>query len=231
VLNHLPENCDLTSRLLIDARLYDASPERKQGRPGRPRRRGDRLPTPQEMLAGRCRRVSFDIYGRVEKARLADCKARVHAAPERPLRVAATEPLTGGRKPQAFYSTCHDAAADQVIAWYASRWSLEVTFHDCKQHLGFEEPQGWSRKAVERTAPLAMLLYSLVVLWFTHEGQRCYQPLDCPWYTAKSDPSFADMLATLRRQSIRQKVLSLALRGPGSRKLKQLLENTVALAA
>jgi len=81
VLNCLPTNCDLTSRLLIDARLYEAPPERKEGRPGRPRKRGDRLPTPQEMLIARCRRASFDIYGRVEEARLADWEARVYAAP------------------------------------------------------------------------------------------------------------------------------------------------------
>ena len=81
------------------------------------------------------------------------------------------------------------------------------------------------------TAPLAMLLYSLIVLWFAREGHRVYKPLECPWYTTKAEPSFADMLATLRRQSIRQKVLSLALRGPGSQKIKQLLENMVELAA
>jgi hypothetical protein len=231
VLNRLPENCDLTSRLLIDARLYNAPPERTEGQRGRPRKRGDRLPTPQQMLAQRCHRVSFDIYGRLHEARIADCEARVHKTPGRPLRVVAVEPLTGGRKPQAFYSTCHEATAEQVIAWYASRWSMEVTFHDSKQHLGFEEPQGWSRQAVERTAPLAMLLYSLVVLWFAGQGHRFYQPLDCPWYTSKTEPSFADMLATLKRQSIRQTVLSLALRGPGTRKIRQLLENAVALAA
>ncbi len=231
VLNHLPKNCDLTSRLVKDARLYDAPPVHKPGTNGRPRKRGNRLPTPIEMLAGRCRRVSIDIYGRTEKARVAHGEARMHAAPNRPLRIVVTEALAGGRGQEAFYSTCHNASAEEVITWYAQRWSIEVAFHDSKQHLGFEQPQGWSRKAVERTAPLAMLLYSLIVLWFAREGHRFYQPLKCPWYTTKSEPSFADMLVTLRRQSVRQKVLSLALRGPGSRKIKRLLENMVALAA
>lgn len=230
VLCELPTNCDLTSRLVKDARLYDPPSEPTAGQRGRPRKRGERLPTPEEMLDPRCRRVELDIYGRTEKARLADCEARMHAAPNRPLRVVAAEALQGGRGQEAFYSTCYQATAEQVIAWYASRWSIEVSFHDSKQHLGFEEPQGWSRKAVERTAPLAMLLYSLIVLWFAREGHQFYQPLDCPWYTSKTEPSFADMLATLRRRIMRQKVLSLALRGPGSRKIKLLLENVVALA-
>jgi hypothetical protein len=78
---------------------------------------------------------------------------------------------------------------------------------------------------------MAMLLYSLIVLWFAREGHRQYQPLTCPWYTSKADSSFADMLATLRRRSLRQKVFELRLAGPGSRKIRQLLEHTVTMAA
>ena len=231
VLCFLPANCDLTSRLPKNARLYAAPPERKPGTNGRPRKRGDLLPTPQQMLAERCRRMTLSIYGRSQTARMADQHARVHAAPERPLCVVAVEAVKGGRGQEAFYSTCHEARPEQVIVWYAMRWSVEVANHDSKQHLGFEQPQGWSRRAVERTAPLAMLLYSLIVLWFAGEGHRDWRPLDCPWYVSKTDPSFADMLATLRKLTIRRQVSSLAVRGPGSRKLKQLLENAVALAA
>jgi hypothetical protein len=231
VLCKLPGNCDLTSRLLIDARLYEAPLVRTPGTKGRPRKRGQRLPSPEQMLAGRCRRVSLRIYGRTEEARLADVEARVHAAPNRPLRVVAVEALRGGRGQEVFYSTCHQATAEMVIMWYAMRWSIEVAFHDSKQHLGFEEPQGWTRRAVERTAPVAMLLYSLIVFWFARQGHRHYRPITCPWYLGKKQPSFADMLATLRRRCIRQAILSLAIRGPGSRKIQQLLENAVTVAA
>lgn len=230
VLCSLPTNCDLTSRLVKDARLCAARPEPPRGTNGRPRQRGEQLPTPLAMLAGRCRRVTLEIYGRREQARLADQVAHVYAAPTRSLRVVAIEALQGGRGQEAFYSTCSDATAEQVIGWYAMRWSIEVLNHDSKQHLGFEEPQGWSRRAVERTAPLAMLLYSLIVLWFAREGHRHWRPLLCPWYTSKTESSFADMLSTLRRLSVRQQVLTLALAGPGSRKIQQLLENAVALA-
>jgi len=132
---HLPTNCDLTSRLLQDARLYAAAGARKPGTNGRPRQRGERLPTPRELLAERCRRVTLDIYGRREQARVADPVAHVHAAPNRPLRVVAVEALKGGRGQEAFYSTRHDATAEQVLGWYARRWSIEVTHRDSKQHL------------------------------------------------------------------------------------------------
>lgn len=171
------------------------------------------------------------IYGRDERSRVIDTQARVHAAPNRPLRVVTVEPLSGGRGKQAFYSTVHDATAEQVLTWYAMRWSIEVTFLDTKQHLGFEAPQGWSRKAAERTAPVAMLLYSLIVLWFAEVGHRHDKPPNRPRYPQKPHAAFADMLATLRRVSIRQQVLQTGLAGPGSRKIRKTLDTALQAAA
>ena len=231
VLNHLPRNCDLTSRLLLDARLYGAAPLRAPGRRGRPRKRGSRLPTPRHMLQQRARRLTLDLYGRRDRVRVADAVARVHAAPQRALRVVAVEPLTGGRPEQAFYYTRVDATPEQVLSWYAQRWSIEQAFQESKMHLGFEEPQGWTRHAVERTAPTAMLLYSLIILWFAHAGHRDGCLANRPWYRGKTFASFADMLGTLRRQSVRAQVLSLALQGRGSRKVISTLLHAVQHAA
>jgi SRSO17 transposase len=231
VLAHLPANCDLTSRLDLNARLYDAPPVRKPGTNGRPRKRGRRLPTPRQMLDQRTRRLTLNIYGRRDRSRVADQVARVHAVPQRPLRIVAVEPLTSGRRTQTFYSTCHQATAEQVLVWYARRWSIEETFQNAKGHLGFEQPQGWTRRAVERTAPTAMLLYSLIVLWFAGEGHRHYRAPKRPWYRSKSCASFADMLNTLRCESIRQQVSSLGLHGRGSRNVMKTLFNAVQQAA
>lgn len=202
VLGHLPVHCDLTSRLPMDARLYDPPPPRKPGTRGRPRKRGARVPTPKQMLTSRARRVTLDIYGRKQKARIADTVARWHKVPDRPLRIVAVDPLTGGRPAQAFYSTCIEDLAEEVLSGYSGRWSIEEANQGGKSFLGFEDPQGWSRLAVLRTAPIAMLLYSLIVLWFARVGHKLYRPLDRPWYTKKERPSFADMLRTLRRESL-----------------------------
>jgi hypothetical protein len=231
VLGKLPINCDLTSRLRLDARLYDAPAPILPGQKGRPRKRGLQLPTPQRMLDERARRVELCIYGRREKARLCDAVARVFALPERELRIVAVEALAGGRGREAFYSTCVNATAEQVLTWYALRWSVEVTFRDSKQHLGFEEPQGWTRQAVERTGPMAMLLYSLIVCWYCREGHAHYRPLSRPWYTSKAQESFADMLATLRRRSLRESISAWAPQGPGSQKIIKLVEDILAIAA
>jgi hypothetical protein len=183
------------------------------------------------MLEGHARRVELQIYGRSQRARLTEAVARVFALPKRPLRVVAVEALAGGRGREAFYSTCVTASAVEVLTWYAMRWSVEVAFHDSKQHLGFEEPQGWTRRAVERTAPLGMLLYSLIVCWYVTEGHRDYCPLTRPWYRSKARESFADMLATLRRRSLRETISAWAPQGPGSQKIIRLVEDILALAA
>jgi hypothetical protein len=231
VLLNLPANCDLTSRLDLDARLYEAAPGRQPGTNGRPRRRGRRLPSPRQMLQARGQRITLKIYGRRDRSRVVDREAYLYAMPERPVRVVAVEPLTGGRTIQAFYSTRPHCTAKDVLTWYARRWSIEEAFQNSKGHLGFEEPQGWSRRAVERTAPTAMLLYSLIVVWFATEGHRFYRPIWRPWYCSKARASFADMLATLRRESIREQVSAMPITGPGSRKLVKSFIHAVQQAA
>lgn len=231
VLCELPTNCDLTSRLVMDARLYALPEPRPKGAKGRPRKRGQRLPTPEEMLRDRAQRMTLDLYGRRDCVRWRETTACVYAAPQRLLRVVAVEPTSGGRQRQAFYSTCHTANAVEVLTWYALRWSIEVAFHDSKTHLGFEEPQGWTRRAAERTAPIAMLLYSLIVKWFATEGHRHYRPLEQSWYAHKQHASFGDMLATLRRRSIHEQTFVWGLHGPGSQKILQTIEHVLALAA
>jgi hypothetical protein len=231
VLCQLPSNCELTSRLVMDARLYALPEPRQPGAKGRPRKRGERLETPHQMLESRAERLTLDLYGRRDSVRLVHTTACAYAAPSRLLRVVAVEPTSGGRQPQAFYSTCHTATAVQVLMWYALRWSIEVAFHDSKTHLGFQEPQGWTRRAAERTAPVAMLLYSLIVKWFATEGHRHYRPLQRSWYAHKQHASFGDMLATLRRQSIHEQTFAWGLHGPGSQKILQTIEHVLALAA
>lgn len=231
VLLNLPVNCDLTSRLKMDARLYDAPAKPKAGKAGRPRKRGMRLPTPKQMLEGRCQKLTLNIYARQDSSRVAQRVARCYADPDRELKIVAVEPTTGGRKPQAFFSTCPDDSAEQVLARYACRWSMEVTYHDSKGQLGFEQPQGWTRCAVRRTAPMAMLLYSLVVLWFAREGHRHYQLPNWPWYAGKNRASFAEMLATLRCQCMKQEISAMSLHGKGSRNIVNTLLHVVKLAA
>ena len=57
-----------------------------------------------------------------------------------------------------------------IIEAFARRWSLEVTFHETKGKLGFEDPQNRTERAVERTAPFAFIAYTLVFVWYALMG-------------------------------------------------------------
>ena len=84
-------------------------------------------------------------------------------------------------------------------------WAIECTFENCKQFLGLEDPANRLPKAVVVTAPMALFIYTLVVIWFHQTGHQLLRFPFRPWYTKKEEPSFADMLTTLRRVSYQEK--------------------------
>ena len=68
-------------------------------------------------------------------------------------------------------------------------------------------------------------MHSLIVVWFHQEGHRHLQFPDRPWYPWKEEPSFADMLTTLRRLSWQEKFRTLPIKSRLARKaLAQLIE-------
>ncbi len=81
------------------------------------------------------------------------------------------------------------------------------------------------------TAPTALRLYSLIVLWFAADGHRHYRAPNRPWYRSKSGALFADMLSTLCCENVREQVLSRGRHGQGSRNIMKTLINAVQLAA
>ncbi len=110
------------------------------------------------------------------------------------------------------------------------RWSIEVAFQNAKSHFGFEDPQNRTRRAVERTAPMGMALYSLVVVWFAKVGHKHCKFPNRPWYTKKSTPSFVDMLATIKRESLREHFLQDLKMNQGGRKILRLFDQAFRLA-
>ena len=109
------------------------------------------------------------------------------------------------RDPQGRFPTqallCTDLTAEpaQILSWFILRWQLEVTFHEVRAHLGVETQRPWSERAIRRTTPALMGLFSLVTL-LAHESmmQRPSPVHQAAWY-AKGTPTFLDALALVRR--------------------------------
>jgi hypothetical protein len=124
---------------------------------------------------------------------------------DRLLTIVLVRDLKGGRPDQMFYCTKLDWDVRQILSTYACRWAIECTFENCKQLMGLGEQANRVPKAIERTAPMAFFLYSVVVVWFHQVGHKFVRFPFRPWYRRKQEPSFADMLTTLRRVSYDEK--------------------------
>ena len=66
---------------------------------------------------------------------------------------------------QALLSTDQQAPTTQIVQWFVHRWQVEVTFEEVRAHLGMETQRQWSDKAIARTTPLLLALFSLVTLF------------------------------------------------------------------
>lgn len=232
VLGQFPRAIEVTGRAHPKARLYAPAPPRGAGR-GRPRIRGAQLPSPRQSLEGPVSRQEFEVApGRRYRVRMASSHGCFHQAPDRLVHVVALEHPGQRRENEFFYSTLSDASVEQVVRWYARRWSIEVTFRETKQHLAVGREKNRAREAARRTAPIGFVMYSLIVLW--HETVRPEVVTGLRDYPGKRQPSFADLLATLRRDSLREyrrKHLSTPASTAELQKTYAYLEKLLLLAA
>jgi hypothetical protein len=119
------------------------------------------------------------------------------------VRIVLVRDPAGKRHDEAFFCTDVAASPSFVLEGYARRWTIEVTFHDSKQFLGFAHPESQSARAVARTAPMALVVYHPVLFWSAAEARQGRTPSwgDRPWYRTKTAPSFPDLLTALRHAS------------------------------
>ncbi len=215
VLSHLPKNVHLISHVHPKGALYEPAPKPDPNTKskGRPRKKGDRLPgmpawaeDPNQPWT----ELTFHQFGLHATLAVKTRQALYYkSGGDRLLRIVLVRDKTGGRPDQMFYCTRLDWDAKQILSTYACRWAIECTFENCKQLMGLGEQANRLPKAIERTAPMAFFLYSLVIVWFHRVGHEWVRFPARPWYRKKQEPSFADMLTTLRRVSYEEKTAPL----------------------
>lgn len=120
--------------------------------------------------------------------------------------VVTRDPLT--YRTEAFFCTDIHASVAQILSWFVLRWNIEVTFEDLHAHMGFETQRQWSDLAIIRSTPALFGLYSLVVLTALDIIKGGVLPtLNCAWYQ-KTEASFSDVIALVRRHIWSQKYLN-----------------------
>jgi hypothetical protein len=202
----LPQPVTMVTRLRLDAALYAPAAPREPGKRGAPRKKGARQPTLAERLTAPTttwETVRVGWYGGTTRSvELANGTAIWYHSglPVVPLRwVLIRDPL-GKFEPQALLSTNQSATAQQIVEWFVLRWQVEVTFEEARAHLGVETQRQWSEKAIVRTTPALLGLFSLVTL-FAHQLLQGKElaAREAAWYH-KPLPTFSDTLAMVRQQ-------------------------------
>jgi len=144
VTRGLAEHVVLFGRMRPDAVLTTAPEEvRGQRKARRPRVRGKRLPTPRELAWAPdtlWHEAPARLYRAERTARYSECVAQWYRACGARLLKVVTVPVdTGSQELQVFFCTDPKVSAAYLLERYASRWGIEITFRDLKQHLGFTE--------------------------------------------------------------------------------------------
>ncbi len=192
------------TRLRLDAALYEPAPARLPGQMGRPRLKGQRLPTLRELLDRpdtRWSRTSVAWYDNDTRAvELSSHTALWYHTGKPPVSirwVLVRDPLRQLNS-QALLCTDPAVAPIRIVEWFPLRWRVEVTFQEVRAHLGVETQRQWSDLAIARTTPLLLGLFSWVTL--AAKLLRRERPValrSAAWYT-KSEPTFSDAIALAR---------------------------------
>ena len=245
------------TRLRLDSALYEPIPPRRPGTVGRPRTKGAHLPKLADVLVdgSTCWQqvVVPAWYG--ERERVVEiCSAtavwRNAGLPVLPIRpsLAFTPAIPAGpdrcpwhrwvllRDPQRRFDPqallCTDPAREplQIVRWFIQRWQVEVTFREVRDHLGVETQRQWSDRAIARTTPCLLALFSIVTLLAARLDRRARSAVCTDAWYRKPRPTFTDTLAAVRRQFWREQGLLLSERQPEVRKLRPGLRHGIAYA-
>jgi hypothetical protein len=203
----------MVSRLRWDAALYHRPGPQPPGKRGRKPLKGKR----QRSLQGWAERadtpwetVEVDWYGGQRKALWVFSHTALWHTPGLPpveIRYVLVCDPQGKLRMEAFFCTDLQATPVQILAWAVMRWSVEVTFEEARAHVGLGTQRQWSDLAIVRTTPVLLALFSLVTLLALRLSQGGPMPMETTAWYHKTEPTFVDCLALVRRHLWRARYL------------------------
>jgi hypothetical protein len=148
-------------------------------------------------------RLILPWYGQTERELEIACFTAIwfhYGLPAVSIRCVLIRDVAGKFEPQALLSTDPLLMPEQILAFFLRRWQMEPTFQHIRTHLGVETQRQWSDKAIARTTPALLGLFSFVTLLadtlITRETPAARA---AAWYP-KSLLTFSDAIALVRYQ-------------------------------
>ena len=232
-----PGRLTYVSRFYPDANLV--APPPPYGGQGRPRVKGEDLPSPAEVVQGAAQRQPLEVAwyggGRRRVAVVTGTGWWYRSGqPLVPLRWVFVHDLTGTHRDEYFCTTDQAMRPAVVIETYTGRWNIETTFQEMRSYIGLETTRGWSRNTVLRVAPCLFGLYTVVAYLYAELPSKSARMRVVDW-PGKRDVTFSDAITAVRRWLWVEWVFAL----PGHREafsklpspFRQILLNGLAPAA
>jgi hypothetical protein len=203
----------MVSRLRWDAALYHLPAPQPAGKRGRKPLKGKR----QRSLQGWAERsdtpwetVEVDWYGAQRKQLWVFSRTALWYTPGLPpvaIRFVIVCDSEGKLRMEAFFCPDLQATPVDILRWVVMRWSVEVTFEEGRAHLGLETQRQWADRAIARTTPALLALFSLVTLMALKLSQGGHIPVPVTAWYHKAEPTFVDCLALVRQHLWRARYL------------------------
>jgi hypothetical protein len=147
-LKELPDGVTWTTRLRSNAALCGLPPERT-GKKGRPRVKGDRLPSLARIAAAAAfSQVTVTRYGKTETIAAAALTCLQYSVTgARPVTVILIRDKSKTGYDLALITTEKNPDTAAVIERYAARWAIEVAIEDAKQLFGTGQARNRTARA------------------------------------------------------------------------------------
>ena len=220
----------VVSRLRKDSALWTVPEIRPKGRRGRPRIYGeDRINLAKR--AGQRRGWTtglFNLYGEPTVKRY-----KTFLATWRPvggvIRVVLVDEPTGW---VAFFCTDPSAAVVDILTTVADRFSLEITFRDCKEIVGAGQQQVRFVWANVGAFHICLWTFTMTEAWaWCQKAGTLVDRSASPWDDPERRPSHADKRRALRLALLREEIQAVLRPGVTDQEIQAAAERLLNLAA
>jgi hypothetical protein len=220
----------VVSRLRKDAALRTLPGPRPAGKRGRPRTYGPDV-IDLAKRAGQRRgwsSESLTLYGVA-----AVKKYKTFLATWRPaggvIRVVLVDEPTGWR---AYFCTDTEASVAHILGAVADRFSLEITFRECKQVVGAGQQQVRFIWANVGAFHVCLWTYTMTEAWaWGRKDEELVDRSASPWDKASRRPSHADKRRAWRRELLGEEIRATLCPGATDAEIQATADRLLSLAA
>jgi hypothetical protein len=193
----------LVSKFYGDAALYEPPPPRTRRTIGRPRVKGGKLASPQEVVAQGPQRIHLTVAwygGTTRDIALVSGTGHWYRIGEDlvAVRWVYVHDCTGAHRDEYLFSTGLHLHSKQIVECYTQRWSIETTFQECREDLKLESTKCYAKETVLRFTPCLFGLYTMIVLLYRQLPDSLRSPSVLSWH-GKATVTFSDMMVRVRQ--------------------------------